>query len=115
MKEKILDQYEENIEYPGWYHEQDIYTAMEEYALLMCEERDRKILKYDGIISELTSEKDRLEREKIEYIISRAKILGEFYGTLKGILMNEIPEDLKAKLKDKISELEKHETILESE
>jgi hypothetical protein len=38
--------------------------------------------------------------------IDYSRLIGEFTGTLKGLLWYELPEDIKAKLRDKIKQLE---------
>lgn len=44
------------------------------------------------------------EHDKLK--IAHARLLGEFQGTLEGIVWNDIPEKLKAKLDIKIKELD---------
>lgn len=49
---------------------------------------------------------DLFFKEQSTKKISYSRLLGEYIGTLKGIIHNDIPEDLKKKLETKIKELE---------
>jgi hypothetical protein len=54
----------------------------------------------------LEKEKDGWRKECSIAEMKHYRLLGEFIGTLKGICSNEIPEELKEKLRLKIKELE---------
>lgn len=43
--------------------------------------------------------------------IDYSRLIGEFTGTLEGLLWYDLPEDIKAKLRAKITELNKIELI----
>ena len=46
-------------------------------------------------------------RKEDKLKIEIARLRGEFIGTLKGIVLWDIPDELKERLKDRIRELEK--------
>lgn len=49
------------------------------------------------------------QKLKIDY----AKLIGEFTGTLEGLLWYELPEEIKVKMEDKIEELKEIEINIE--
>lgn len=51
---------------------------------------------------------------KDKHSVEAGRLLGEFIGTLKGICLWEIPEELKKKLQAKLIELRKVEGSLDS-
>lgn len=46
-----------------------------------------------------------------ELKIKHARLLGEFEGTIEGVLSNDIPEALKLKLKEKLKELKQNKIV----
>lgn len=53
-----------------------------------------------------------MKDEETRLRISYSRLLGEYIGTVSGVIENDIPDDLREKLKDVLAKLREHEREL---
>lgn len=81
----------------------NIQAAAERYAADHCEHCECKSSNYRELLPAFIAGAEwKEQRANIHY----QRIVGEFTGTLQGLLYYAIPEDVKANVRSKIAELE---------